>query len=72
LLQSATDLVTLNGTNIEPLVEIEDNLELQENSIDFTSAEISAPVINIECASKMTVGLVQQGRGFSMAAIFSS
>jgi len=72
--QSPTDPVTLNGVNIEPAAGLRRQLgPTGWYLIDFTNIEIGSPAnITIESTSKMTVGIVQQGGGFSMAAIFSS
>ncbi|WP_192499801.1 DUF11 domain-containing protein, partial [Flavobacterium sp. PL002] len=74
LLNSATELVKVNGANIETSVGNRRQLGTSGwYMITFRDTQISSPNnITIESASKMTVGLVQQGGGFSMAAIFSS
>ncbi|NRS90599.1 hypothetical protein HNQ02_003545, partial [Flavobacterium sp. 7E] len=74
LLNSATESVKVNGANIE--TSVGNRRQLGTSGwylITFSNTQISSPNnITIESASKMTVGLVQQGGGFSMAAIFSS
>ena len=72
--QSATALITLNGVNIESSSGVRRQLgSTGWYLIDFTNVEIGSPAnITIESTSKMTVGIVQQGGGFSMAAIYSS
>uniref|UniRef100_UPI003AAF764A Calx-beta domain-containing protein n=1 Tax=Flavobacterium sp. XS1P32 TaxID=3401726 RepID=UPI003AAF764A len=74
LLNSATEIVRVNGVNIETIAGTRRQLgSTGWYLIDFTNVQISSPnSITIESLSKMTVGLVQQGGGFSMAAIFSS
>ncbi|SHG45063.1 conserved repeat domain-containing protein, partial [Flavobacterium segetis] len=74
LLQSATAAVTANGSNIETVAGVRRQLgNTGWYLIDFTSTEIGNPAnITIASDSKMTVGIVQQGGGFSMSAIFSN
>jgi hypothetical protein len=70
-IKSPTDQVNINGSNIETPAGARRQLgSTGWYLIDFTNVEIGSMTISIESLSKMTVGIVQQGGGFSMSAIF--
>ncbi|KAF2326859.1 Ig-like domain-containing protein, partial [Flavobacterium daemonense] len=76
LLRSKTDEVKVNGTNIETITGIAARHQLGTTGwylINFEDTQINSPnVLSISSASKMTVSIVQQGGGFSMAGFFSN
>ncbi|WP_180856380.1 Ig-like domain-containing protein, partial [Flavobacterium panici] len=76
LLRSATDVVTVNGTNIETISGITARHQLGTTGwylINFEDTQIGSPnVLSISSAAKLTVSIVQQGGGFSMAGFFSN
>ncbi len=76
LLRSATDPVMVNGTNIETVSGIAARHQLGTTGwylINFEDTQIGSPdVLSIASATKMTVSIVQQGGGFSMAGFFSN
>ncbi|MTH14819.1 DUF11 domain-containing protein, partial [Flavobacterium sp. LC2016-01] len=76
LLRSATDAVMVNGTNIETVSGIAARHQLGTTGwylINFEDTQIGSPdVLSITSATKMTVSIVQQGGGFSMAGFFSN
>ena len=76
LLRSATDAVMVNGTNIETVSGIAARHQLGATGwylINFEDTQIGSPdVLSIASDTKMTVSIVQQGGGFSMAGFFSN
>ncbi|SEN40663.1 conserved repeat domain-containing protein, partial [Flavobacterium sp. fv08] len=76
LLRSASDVVTVNGTNIETISGITARHQLGTTGwylINFEDTQIGSPnVLSISSAAKLTVSIVQQGGGFSMAGFFSN
>ncbi|MHC0440176.1 Ig-like domain-containing protein, partial [Flavobacterium sp. 3-210] len=76
LLRSATDPVMVNGTNIELISGITARHQLGTTGwyiINFEDTQISSPnVLSLSSDTKMTVSIVQQGGGFSMAGFFSN
>ncbi|WP_189318528.1 gliding motility-associated C-terminal domain-containing protein [Flavobacterium sp. LM5] len=74
LLNDATAVVNVNGTNIETLAGARYQLGTTGwYLINFTNDEIGSPeIISVESTAKLTVSIVQQGGGFSMAGFFSN
>ncbi|MEN2399532.1 hypothetical protein GKZ90_0007070, partial [Flavobacterium sp. MC2016-06] len=76
LLKSATDVVTVNGTNIETISGITPRFQIGTTGwylINFKNTQIGGPnVLSIASNSKLTVSIVQQDGGFSMAGFFSN
>ncbi|WPO80722.1 gliding motility-associated C-terminal domain-containing protein [Flavobacterium sp. KACC 22761] len=76
LLRSATDPVLVNGTNIESFSGISARHQLGTTGwyiINFEDTQIGSPnVLSLTSNTKMTVSIVQQGGGFSMAGFFSN
>ncbi|WP_167369513.1 Ig-like domain-containing protein [Flavobacterium defluvii] len=76
LLRSATDAVMVNGTNIETISGITARHQLGTTGwyiINFEDTQIGSPnILSISSAAKLTVSIVQQGGGFSMAGFFSN
>ena len=76
LLRSQNDPVMVNGTNIETRSGIAARHQLGNTGwyvINFEDTQIGSPdVLSISCDTKMTVSIVQQGGGFSMAGFFSN
>ncbi|TDW49587.1 putative repeat protein (TIGR01451 family), partial [Flavobacterium sp. 270] len=76
LLRSATDVVTVNGTNIATISGVGARYQIGTSGwyiINFNSVQIGSPdVLSIASNSKMTVSIVQQAGGFSMAGFFSN
>ncbi|MDQ6470587.1 hypothetical protein RB619_08030, partial [Flavobacterium sp. LHD-80] len=76
LLRSKDDPVMVNGTNIETRSGIAARHQLGSTGwyiINFEDTQIGSPdVLSILCDTKMTVSIVQQGGGFSMAGFFSN
>ncbi|WP_343696710.1 gliding motility-associated C-terminal domain-containing protein [Flavobacterium sp.] len=76
LLRSATDPVMVNGTNIETISGITARHQLGTTGwyiINFEDTQIGSPnILSISSAAKLTVSIVQQGGGFSMAGFFSN
>ncbi|MGL2995239.1 hypothetical protein ACSVH7_14625, partial [Flavobacterium sp. TSSA_36] len=74
LLNDATAIVNLNGTNIETLTGTRYQLGTTGwYIINFKNDQIGNPnIISVESTAKLTVSIVQQGGGFSMAGFFSN
>ncbi|QSW90622.1 gliding motility-associated C-terminal domain-containing protein [Flavobacterium endoglycinae] len=76
LLRSATDVVTVNGTNIATISGVGARYQVGSTGwylINFNSVQIGSPnVLSIASNSKLTVSIVQQSGGFSMAGFFSN
>ncbi|KAF2508061.1 DUF11 domain-containing protein, partial [Flavobacterium zhairuonense] len=76
LLRSQNDPVMVNGVNIETRSGIAARHQLGSTGwyiINFEDTQIGSPdVLSILCDTKMTVSIVQQGGGFSMAGFFSN
>ncbi|MFB3390293.1 fibronectin type III domain-containing protein, partial [Flavobacterium sp. LAR06] len=72
-LNSATDIVTLNGVDLENLAGARRQLGTSGiYLIDFDNTEIGSPdVFDISCNSKFNMELVQSGAGYGMASFFS-
>ena len=76
LLRSATEVVSVNGTNIETISGISARHQLGSTGwyvINFEDTQIGSPnILSISSAAKLTVSIVQQGGGFTMAGFFSN
>ncbi|PZX94023.1 hypothetical protein DOS84_08770, partial [Flavobacterium aquariorum] len=74
LLKDATAIVDVNGVNIETLAGARYQLGTTGwYLINFTDTQISSPdIISVSSSAKLTVSIVQQGGGFSMAGFFSN
>ncbi|MCD0463768.1 HYR domain-containing protein, partial [Flavobacterium sp. ENC] len=76
LLRSATEIVTVNGTNIASIAGVSARYQIGSTGwylINFNSVQIGSPeVLSIASNAKLTVSIVQQAGGFSMAGFFSS
>ncbi|MFZ0597801.1 MAG: hypothetical protein WAM46_12545, partial [Flavobacterium sp.] len=76
LLKDATAVVNVNGTNIETVTGINARHQLGSTGwyiINFEDTQIGSPnILSISSAAKLTVSIVQQGGGFSMAGFFSN
>ncbi|WP_132031641.1 HYR domain-containing protein, partial [Flavobacterium circumlabens] len=76
LLRSATEVVTVNGTNIASISGVAARYQIGSTGwylINFNSVQIGSPeVLSIASNAKLTVSIVQQAGGFSMAGFFSS
>ncbi|QKJ62456.1 Calx-beta domain-containing protein [Flavobacterium sp. M31R6] len=74
LLKDATAVVDVNGVNIETLAGARYQLGTTGwYLINFTDTQISSPdIISVSSSAKLTVSIVQQGGGFSMAGFFSN
>ena len=76
LLRSATEAVQVNGTNIETISGITARHQIGTTGwylINFKNTQIGGPdVLSISSNAKLTVSIVQQDGGFSMAGFFSN
>ena len=74
LLKDASAVVDVNGVNIETLAGSRYQLGTTGwYLINFTDTQISSPdIISVSSSAKLTVSIVQQGGGFSMAGFFSN
>ncbi|WP_431244016.1 hypothetical protein ACQ9BO_06190 [Flavobacterium sp. P21] len=76
LLRSATEIVTVNGTNIANISGIAPRYQIGTTGwylINFNSVQIGSPeVLSIASDAKLTVSIVRQAGGFSMAGFFSN
>lgn len=76
LLRSATEIVTVNGVNIATISGIPARYQIGTTGwyiINFNSVQIGSPnFLSIASDSKLTVSIVQQSGGFSMAGFFSN
>ncbi|MEP6806230.1 MAG: hypothetical protein ABI892_17015, partial [Flavobacterium sp.] len=76
LLKDATAVVNVNGTNIETVTGINARHQLGSTGwyiINFEDTQIGSPnILSISSTAKLTVSIVQQGGGFSMAGFFSN
>ncbi|KAF2329489.1 Ig-like domain-containing protein, partial [Flavobacterium ginsenosidimutans] len=76
LLRSATDIVTVNGTNIANISGVGARYQIGTTGwyiINFNSVQIGSPeYLSIASDAKLTVSIVQQAGGFSMAGFFSN
>jgi uncharacterized repeat protein (TIGR01451 family)/gliding motility-associated-like protein len=76
LLRSATEVVQVNGTNIETVSGITARHQIGTTGwylINFKNTQIGSPdVLSISSNAKLTVSIVQQDGGFSMAGFFSN
>jgi trimeric autotransporter adhesin len=74
LLQSSSAIVNLNGTNLESLSGVRRQIGTTGfYLIDFTNTQVSNPTdLVFESTARMTLGMVQQGGGFSMSSYLSS
>jgi hypothetical protein len=74
ILQHATEIVNVNGVNVETLSS--PRIQLGTSGwflITFTSDQIANPsIISISSLAKLNISLIQLGDGFSMSAVFSS
>jgi gliding motility-associated-like protein len=74
ILQHATEIVNVNGVNVETLSS--PRIQLGTSGwflITFTSDQILNPsIISISSLAKLNISLIQLGGGFSMSAVFSS
>ncbi|OXA96273.1 T9SS type B sorting domain-containing protein [Flavobacterium hercynium] len=76
LLKDATSTVYINGANIEQKAGIAARHQLGTTGwylINFEDTQIGSPdILSISSDAKLTVSIVQQGGGFSMAGFFSN
>ncbi|KQO34735.1 hypothetical protein ASF10_03225 [Flavobacterium sp. Leaf82] len=76
LLKDAASVVNVNGVNIETVSGISPRHQLGSTGwyiINFEDTQIGSPnVLSISSLAKLTVSIVQQGGGFSMAGFFSN
>lgn len=76
LLRSATEPVTVNGKDITTIAGVGARYQIGSTGwylINFNSKQIGGPdVLSIASKAKLTVSIVQQEGGFSMAGFFSS
>ncbi|WP_347050453.1 HYR domain-containing protein [Flavobacterium olei] len=76
LLKDASSQVMVNGANIETIAGIGARHQLGSTGwylINFEDTQIGSPnVLSISSTAKLTVSIVQQGGGFSMAGFFSN
>jgi len=76
LLKDASSQVMVNGANIETIPGIGARHQLGSTGwylINFEDTQIGSPnVLSISSTAKLTVSIVQQGGGFSMAGFFSN
>ncbi|MEI7509240.1 MAG: hypothetical protein WCJ62_07215, partial [Flavobacterium sp.] len=73
-LQSASAVVTINGSNLETLGGVRRQMGTTGwYLIDFTNTQISNPnILSIQSTVPITVSMVEQGGGFCMAAFFTN
>ncbi|MFH6995289.1 hypothetical protein ACHRWY_22665, partial [Flavobacterium sp. FlaQc-48] len=76
LLRSASEIVTVNGNNIANIAGVGARYQIGSTGwylINFNSKQIGGPdVLSIASSAKLTVSIVQQDGGFSMAGFFSN
>ncbi|WP_119789298.1 Ig-like domain-containing protein [Flavobacterium anhuiense] len=76
LLRSATEDVTINGVKTTSISGVGARYQIGSTGwyiINFNSEQIGRPeVLSIESKAKLTVSIVQQAGGFSMAGFFST
>ncbi len=76
LLQDAAAKVYVNNVDIESIVGISSRYQLGTTGwylINFDNVKIGNPdFLSVSSAAKMTISIVQQGGGFSMAGFFSN
>ncbi|WP_194138727.1 HYR domain-containing protein [Flavobacterium hungaricum] len=76
LLRSATETVTVNGNNIANISGVSARYQIGSTGwyiINFNSVQIGSPnFLSIASNAKLTVSIVQQSGGFSMAGFFSN
>ncbi|SHF99223.1 HYR domain-containing protein [Flavobacterium johnsoniae] len=76
LLRSGTEVVTVNGNNITNISGVGARYQIGNTGwylINFNSQQIGSPdFLSIESNAKLTVSIVQQDGGFSMAGFFSN
>ncbi|WP_149205528.1 HYR domain-containing protein [Flavobacterium johnsoniae] len=76
LLRSGTEVVTVNGNNIANISGVGARYQIGNTGwylINFNSQQIGSPdFLSIESNAKLTVSIVQQDGGFSMAGFFSN
>ncbi|SNR85555.1 conserved repeat domain-containing protein, partial [Flavobacterium sp. ov086] len=76
LLRSATDIVYVNGVSIESISGIAPRYQIGTTGwylINFKNTQIGGPdFLSISSIAKLTVSIVQQDGGFSMAGFFSN
>ena len=76
LLRSATEPVTVNGKDVTTIAGVGARYQIGSTGwylINFNSKQIGGPdVLSIASNAKLTVSIVQQDGGFSMAGFFSS
>ncbi|TPG39211.1 DUF11 domain-containing protein, partial [Flavobacterium pectinovorum] len=76
LLRSATEVVYVNGINIETRSGVAPRYQIGATGwyiINFKNTQIGGPdFLSISSAAKLTVSIVQQDGGFSMAGFFSN
>ncbi|MEP6928705.1 MAG: hypothetical protein ABI850_01785, partial [Flavobacterium sp.] len=76
LLKDASSVVLVNGTNIETVSGVAARHQLGTTGwylINFEDNQIGSPnILSISSTAKLTVSIVQQGGGFSMAGFFSN
>jgi len=76
LLRSSTEDVTINGVKTTSIAGVKARYQIGSTGwyiINFNSEQIGRPeVLSIESKAKLTVSIVQQSGGFSMAGFFST
>ncbi|WP_165829081.1 HYR domain-containing protein, partial [Flavobacterium sp. HTF] len=76
LLKDPTAAINVNGVNIETISGITPRHQLGSTGwyiINFEDTQIGSPnFISVSSTAKMTISIVQQGGGFSMAGFFSN
>ncbi|MBO9583592.1 MAG: DUF11 domain-containing protein, partial [Flavobacterium sp.] len=76
LLRSASEDVTINGVKTTSIAGVGNRYQIGSTGwyiINFNSEQIGRPeVLSIESKAKLTVSIVQQAGGFSMAGFFST
>ncbi|MCP2027053.1 putative repeat protein (TIGR01451 family)/gliding motility-associated-like protein [Flavobacterium sp. HSC-32F16] len=76
LLRSGTEVVNVNGNNIANISGVTPRYQIGSTGwylINFNSKQIGSPdFLSIESNAKLTVSIVQQDGGFSMAGFFSN
>ncbi|KAF2340096.1 Ig-like domain-containing protein, partial [Flavobacterium tistrianum] len=76
LLRSASEDVTINGVKTTSISGVGNRYQIGSTGwyiINFNSEQIGRPeVLSIESKAKLTVSIVQQAGGFSMAGFFST
>jgi large repetitive protein len=76
LLKDPSAAINVNGVNLESISGVNPRHQLGTTGwyiINFEDTQIGSPnVISVSSTAKMTISIVQQGGGFSMAGFFSN